>query len=463
MDRKNKRAIGTFALVMINFVAIANVRSLPAIAPYGLSMLVFYLLATVAFLIPTALVSAELASGFPGDGGIYHWVSRAFGKDTGLLAVWLQNANNFICFPASLSFIASTLAYGIFPNLADNTAFTLTIVLSIIWGGTLLTMNGVKLTGLVSSVGGILGTLLPVLLIVIFCIVWLISGKPLEIELSWTALKPNISGASSVALFSGVLLGFAGLEMSANHVQDVYNPQKKYPRAIFLSSALILFVSILGTLGIAMVIPPNDILMNAGAIQALSKFLSEFGLSQWAPILSWAIVLGTVAWFCAWVSGPPRSLHAAAKNGDLPKFFNKVNKHNMPVNIMIAQAVMASALSIVFMLAESINAAFWMLTVMTSQLTLLMYILLFLAGIILKFKCPDVQRAYQVPFGRVGMCCVAGAAMIICLLFYIIGYYPPDNIGISNKINYVMTIFSGNILIGLLPYLLMRAYKKYNH
>ena len=99
MNEGSKSTLGVFSLVMINFAAIANVRSMPSIAPYGLSMLFFYMVATFAFLIPSALVSAELASGFPGNGGIYHWVSIAFGKRIGFLAAWLQNSNNFLCFP----------------------------------------------------------------------------------------------------------------------------------------------------------------------------------------------------------------------------------------------------------------------------------------------------------------------------------------------------------------------------
>lgn len=459
MSGNNKGTLGVFSLVMINFAAIANVRSLPSIAPYGLSMLFFYIVATLAFLVPSALVSAELASGFPGNGGIYHWVSTAFGKRVGFLAAWLQNSNNFLCFPASLSFIASTLAYGMFPELVDSKAFTICVILSIIWIGTFLTLKGAELTAFISTIGGIIGTFLPVLLIVSLGVIWIASGRPLQIKFSLSELIPDLSVSNNIALFSGVLLGFAGLEMSANHVNDVSDPQKKYPLAIFLSSFLILVVSVLGALAIAIVVPKNEIMMNTGVMQALSLFFSEFNIPWMTTLLSLAITIGSITWFCAWVSGPPRALHATVADGELPQFFGKLNKHGMPTNIMILQAVISSALSVLFVFAESVNVAFWMLIIMTSQFLLFMYVLMFAAAIVLRFKFPNVERAYSVPFGKAGMILTSGTGLLVCAIFYLISFFPPSDINVKNPVAYALVILGGNILIGFLPYVILQFVK----
>ena len=443
MSGNNKGTLGVFSLVMINFAAIANVRSLPSIAPYGLSMLFFYIVATLAFLVPSALVSAELASGFPGNGGIYHWVSTAFGKRVGFLAAWLQNSNNFLCFPASLSFIASTLAYGMFPELVDSKAFTICVILSIIWIGTFLTLKGAELTAFISTIGGIIGTFLPVLLIVSLGVIWIASGRPLQIKFSLSELIPDLSVSNNIALFSGVLLGFAGLEMSANHVNDVSDPQKKYPLAIFLSSFLILVVSVLGALAIAIVVPKNEIMMNTGVMQALSLFFSEFNIPWMTTLLSLAITIGSITWFCAWVSGPPRALHATVADGELP----------------ILQAVISSALSVLFVFAESVNVAFWMLIIMTSQFLLFMYVLMFAAAIVLRFKFPNVERAYSVPFGKAGMILTSGTGLLVCAIFYLISFFPPSDINVKNPVAYALVILGGNILIGFLPYVILQFVK----
>ncbi|MDR1891006.1 MAG: APC family permease [Puniceicoccales bacterium] len=455
-----RQRIGIFSLVMINFAAIANVRTLPSVAPYGLSMLFFYSVAVFCFLIPSALVSAELASGDLGNGGIYNWVSHAFGPRVGFFAVWLQNANNFICFPMALSFIASTMAYGIFPQLVDSKIFTLSVIIIVIWGGTFLTLGGVKLTGFISAIGGIIGTFIPVALMVGIGIFWLISGRQSQIEFSVTSLVPDLSSAANVSLFLGVLLGFAGLEMSANHIQDVDNPQKQYPRAMFISSFLILAVCVLGSLAIAIVIPANEITMNGGAMQVLAAFFAEVKMSWVMPVLSCAMIIGSIAWFCAWVSGPPRALHATTYNGDLPRWFHRLNRNNMPTNIMIAQAFISSILSVLFIFAESINTAFTMLTVATTQFLLLMYVIMFLSAIVLKFRHPNMICSYKVPFGKFGMCVVAGTGLVVCALFYVIGFFPPNAIGIQNKSAYFFTILTINIVLGFLPYVSLQIFQK---
>ena len=463
MNSDQNRSIGVFALVMINFAAVVSIRSLPSMAPYGLSMVFFYLLATLGFLIPCALVSAELASAFPENCGLYHWVSLAMGKKVGFFSIWLQNANNFICFPATLSFVASTLAYGIFPQFTENKTFTLVVILAIIWVSTIAVLHGMRLTSAITAIGSIIGTLLPVILIVILGMSWLILKKCSQVTFSYGNLIPDLSSPENVSLLLGVFLAFSGLEMSANHISDVVNPRKNYPRAIFLSAILILAISVFGSLAIAIVVPRKEIMMHAGVMQAVQIFFSAFRAERLIPWLSLAIALGSIAWFCAWVSGPARALHTALSNSNLPAWLTRLNKHNMPTAIMLIQAVAASILSCLFIFAESINAAFWMLTNVAAQLCLLMYVLLFLAGIVLKFKYPETPRMYSVPFGKFGMTVIAGASALICAIFYLIGFFPPIDIGIHNKTSYFFTILAMNIAVGVLPYwVLLKCMHKKN-
>jgi len=101
---------------------------------------------------------------------------------------------------------------------------------------------------------------------------WLISGKQSQIKFSVATLVPNLSSDVNVSLFLGVLLGFAGFEMSANHVQDANNPHKKYPRVIFIFAFLFLSICVLGSPPIAVVNPAKEIAMNGGAMQVLVAF-----------------------------------------------------------------------------------------------------------------------------------------------------------------------------------------------
>lgn len=447
MSAKSKRAINVFSLAMINFAAIANVRNLPMVAPYGFSMLFFYIMAAILFLIPTALVSAELASTFPEDGGIYSWVSHAIGRKMGFFAVLLQNISNFVCFPMALSFVASTIAYGIFPSLIENRLFIISVILVMIWAGTLITLRGMQITGIISTIGSILGTFLPALIIVGFGIYWIFSGRESQIVVSAKTFLPDISSPNNLALMLGLLLSFSGFEMSANHVRDVQNPRKNYPRAILLATIMILFISIFGSLAIAVVVPKEEIAVHAGTIQALSHFFAEFNIRWLTPIIALFMTCGSIAWFCAWVSGPPRALYTTTTNGYLPKIFHKLNKQGMPTNIMLFQAMVATVLSFLFVFAESIGAAFVVLTNLTSQLALLMYILMFASAIVLKSKYPgNNPNVYHVPGGKFGMFALSGIGFLTSTICYLVGFFPPNEIEIHNPATYSLIMAAGNIL-----------------
>src|SRR6185312_15280024 len=105
----SQKPLTIFRLVMMAVIAIDSLKNLPANAQYGSSLLFFYLIATVAFFIPSALVAAELATGWPETGGIYVWVREAFGKRTAFLAIWTQWLYQLIWYPTILSFIAVTI------------------------------------------------------------------------------------------------------------------------------------------------------------------------------------------------------------------------------------------------------------------------------------------------------------------------------------------------------------------
>ncbi len=111
------RPLGVCALVMFNIVAVDSLRSLPFGASLGFSLVFYYLLALLIFLLPVALVSAELATTWPNKGGIYVWVREAFGEKWAMLVVWLQWIYNIIWYPTILSFIVTALAYLIHPTL----------------------------------------------------------------------------------------------------------------------------------------------------------------------------------------------------------------------------------------------------------------------------------------------------------------------------------------------------------
>ena len=110
MKESSKGKINLFTLVMISSAFVVSIRNVPTMAETGLHMIFFGLVAALCFFIPAALVSAELATGWSKEGGIYVWVKEAFGNKWGFLASWLQWTNMLLSVISMLYFVGGSLA-----------------------------------------------------------------------------------------------------------------------------------------------------------------------------------------------------------------------------------------------------------------------------------------------------------------------------------------------------------------
>ena len=81
-----KAALTWLALALLTVGSVGDLGSAPAMAVFGLPSVVLYVIPAVVFLVPAALVSAELASGW--RGGVYNWVSEGISPAMGFAAVW---------------------------------------------------------------------------------------------------------------------------------------------------------------------------------------------------------------------------------------------------------------------------------------------------------------------------------------------------------------------------------------
>jgi glutamate:GABA antiporter len=458
------RTLSVFTLAMINVAAIGGVKNWPMTAEYGFSSLFFMLLGALIFFLPVSLVAAELATGWPKLGGIYAWVREAFGHRAGFLSVWFLWINNAIWYPTILSFIAATLAYIFNPSLAQNTGFTITIVLIAFWSMTLLNMFGMRTSGWISTMGAIGGTFIPGILIILLGAIWYFSGRPLQITMNWDSLIPNMTDPKQLVLFTGVLLSLAGMEMSAIHARDVKHPQKDYPRAIFLSLLLIVVISSLGILSIAMVVPQEEITLTGGSMQAFSLFLASHNLSFLVPVVAAMIFLGALGSLSTWIAGPSKGLLAAAQGGDLPPLLRQINHRGMPVPLLLLQAIIVTVLSFLFVFMPSVSSAFWLLIALTTQVYLIMYVMMFVSAIRLRYKHPEVHRSYRVPGGKLGMWIVAGLGILSSIFTFVIGFWPPEQIATGNYLFYLGFLLGGIIIACVAPYLIL-LFKKpsWNH
>ncbi len=458
MATKKKKSINVFMLTMINIATILSVRNWPVTAEYGLASISFIVLALIFFFVPAALISAELAAGWPQKGGIFAWVKEALGHRMGFVAVWLLWLENVVWYPTILSFIAAAIAYIFMPSLAQNQAFMFCMILLIFWILTYVNLRGMKISGWISTVGVMLGVFLPGTVIILLGFAWIFGGNPTEITFAAKELFPKTTHIPELAFLAGIMLSFCGIEMSAVHVRDVEQPQKNYPKAILLSALLISVLTILGTLSIALIIPKDKISLVAGSMEAIDLFLKAFNMQWLVPGLAFFIAIGAMGTVSTWIAGPCRGLLAAGENGDFPPFLQKTNSQEMPSSLLIIQALIVTVLATVFIFMPDIQSSFWVLTVLASLLYSIMYILLFVSGIILRYKHPKTKREYRVPGGKMWGMWVTGIFGLIGMVFVIIiGFFPPPGVQINSVIGFDLFLLIGAVVACGFPLILYQC------
>ena len=299
--------------------------------------------------------------------------------------------------------------------------------------------------------------MLPILIIISLGMFWCFQGKPIAIAhpISWL---PDFSSLGNLSPFAIVLFGLIGMEMSAVHAEEVKNPQRDYPRALFYSTLIVISTLSLGSLAIVLVVPSQDLSVVSGLIDAYDIFFSAYHLSWATSVIAVLIILGSLSGVSAWIIGPTKGLLVSARDGSLPAQFAYVNRHGAPVTILIIQAFIFSFLSSLFILLDSINAAYWLLSDLSAQMALMVYIIMFAAAIRLRYTKPDHPRGYTIPGGNIVMWLVSGIGITCCLAAMFIGFVPPSQVLIQNVWFFELFLIGGLILFVLIPWLLAKKH-----
>lgn len=450
------RVLGTMSLAMITMAAIVSLRNLSFMAGLGISAVFFLLFAALIFFIPSALIVAELAAAWPHPGGCYVWVKEAFGKPLAFFALWLSWMANVAWFPTILLFTATMLTYmlqPILPNIEFSQDIILLAMLAIFWAATIVNFLGIEVSGLVSSVGVLLGTIIPGAIIILLGIWWVGADNNLHIPINMQALIPDLS-IDNLTLFAGVLLSLAGIELAAYHVRESVNPQRNYPRAVLIAASSILLIYVFGTLAIAIVVPQQELSLVSGIMQAFIVFFENFKVPVLVPVLAACLLLGALASINAWVSGPAKGMLVVAEDGFFPPWLKKVNNRGVPTALLILQAAVGSVLSILFIYIKS-NSFIWILTALSAQFTCLVYILIFCSALKLRVSSGHTTRPFKVK----GIWLFAICGIIGCVFAFLIVYIPHSQFLVMHKSIYnKLLIFI--LLLLLLPPLLLIKYRR---
>ena len=446
-------------LAIMNITAVVSLRGLPAEAIYGPSSAFYYLFAAIVFLIPTALVAAELAAMFSDrQGGVFRWVGEAFGPRTGFLAIWLQWIESTIWFPTVLTFGAVSIAYiglndATDAALASNKVFTLVTVLAIYWIATFIAMKGLNWVGKISKWGGLIGTIIPAGLLIVFGILYLASGGHNYMDMSQSFI-PDLSKLNNIVLASSIFLFYAGMEMMGVHVMDVDNPSKNYSKAIIIGSLVTVTIFVLGTFALGFVIPSKDINLTQSLLIGFDNYFRYFHISWAGPIMAIALMFGVLAGVLTWVAGPSKGIFMVGKAGYLPPFFQKTNKDGVQRNILLVQGGLVTLLSLLFVVMPSVQSFYQILSQLTILLYLIMYMLMFAAAIVLRYKMKNAERPFRLGKGNGLMWFLGTMGFGGSLLAFVLSFIPPGQINTGNDTIWYSVLIIGCILMVVIPFII---------
>jgi amino acid transporter len=204
---------------------------------------------------------------------------------------------------------------------------------------------------------------------------------------------------------------------------------------------------------VAWVVPVANISLIAGLMQAFTSIFGS-GLLWVVTLMGILLIVGSVGEVIAWVYGPVRGLGRAAAEGMLPPILQKHNDADVPVNLLILQALLISFWGLVFVLLPgNVNSSYWMIFALTTTVYIVMYFLMYLAAIKLRYSKPDVKRPFKIPGGKLGMWITAGWGFAAIAFVFVIALLPPSQASVSSTSVAVFEAFMilGTIGVAVVP------------
>jgi glutamate:GABA antiporter len=457
MTQSKSAVVSTFSMAMMTAAAVVSLRGLPMMAKEQLTLFVYIAFATFIFLIPAALVSAELGGAFGAKGGgVYTWVKEAFGSRWGFVAIWLQWIQNVVWYPTVLAFSAAAIAYVVGkPELANNGPYVGVFCIVAYWLATLVTLRGVSAIARVTSWAFLAGTVLPGVVIMVLAVIWIAQGNPIAMlhpaATDSAAVMsmagghahpryfPYVTGMGDIAFLAGIILLFAGVEVHAVHANEMTNPTRQFPMAMLVASVVIILLFTLGSFAVATVLPDQQINLQEGLMKAFQQIFARFG---------------GIGGVMSWISGPSRGLLWTAQEGEIPPFLARTNKNGVQISILVVQGLIVTILALAYFVMADVSVAFFLLSAVTITLYLIMYMLMYAAAIRLRYSQPGLKRSYRVPGGIAGMWGIAGVGFAGVAFAFVVGFFPPTELPVGSPALYVGLVIAGTVVFTGLPLLI---------
>ena len=357
--------------------------------------LLYILILPLFWSIPVSLVSAELTTAMPVEGGFYRWTRAAFGDFWGFLAGWWNWTASFCLGGVYAVLFADYLKYP-FPHMTWWQHYGIAFGLITLLTG--VNLRGIHMVGQVATALEIF-VFLPVITMVVMGLMhW--HYNPFS---PWVVPQQATFKVFGVGLAIGLWL-YSGYEQLSTLAEEVEDPQRLYPRALAWVVPMSITMYFLPTLvGLA----------SAGHwMEWHTGFFSEAATIIGGPWLGAGMTLAAavcnVALLNSTILATTRMPFAMAEDGYLPNILTRRHpRFGTPWLAIVVSAAIYSLLSWQS-LTQLISIYVWLRSSTT--------VLTVLSGWKLRRARPDLKRTFLVPGGRWGLLYAVAAPVVMALV-----------------------------------------------
>jgi amino acid transporter len=451
-----RKTMGFWDVLLFNIAAVLGPRWIAAAGHNGTSSISLWILAAVFFFVPGALVINELSSRFPHEGGLYVWSREAFGDFHGFVAGWTYWIYTVFYFPGLLLASASMAAYimgGRGIALAQDRTFLLLVSLAMLLVAVVLNIIGLNIGKWLQNAGGV-GTYVPLMMLAgIAGVIALHRGSATHFTLA------NMMPAwnwDTVNFWSQIAFAFTGLELVSAMSDEVHDPQRTLPRAVFGAGALIALMYIVGTFAVLALVPAADIDPQSGVFHAITAGSVAMRLGFLGILAAILVTAGNAGGVGSTVAGVARVPFVVGIDRYLPAAFGKIHpRWKTPYVSILVQAGVSGGILLVSQVNETTRGAYQFLIDAAIILYFIPFLYMFAAVIKLARRRDRKENAHAVlvPGGVVGAWIAGGLGFLVVLLGIAVSLVPPGDS--SDKLGFELKLVGGtlvSILLGLFLY-----------
>src|SRR5215472_3024890 len=447
--------MGFWDVLLFNIAAMLGPRWIAAAAHNGTSSISLWILAAILFFLPTSLIIIELSTRYPAEGGLYVWSKEAFGDFHGFVAGWAYWAYTVFYFPGLLTASVAMSVYIGGPkywSLAKDPQYLLWSSLALLGVAVILNLVGLNIGKWLQKAGGI-ATYVPLLML--FAIgAYLLLHRSSATAFSWKSSLPEWN-LDTVNFWSQIAFAFTGMELVCAMSEEVRDPRKTFPRAIYASAALIAGIYLIATVALLWILPAEGVDVRSGVFQAISNGSATLGVAWFGVVAALLVTVGNAGGVGATVAGVARVPFVAGIDHYLPAFFGKLHpRWKTPYIAILIQAGISGIILVLSQVRASWLEAYQLLVDAAVILYFIPFLYMYASVIKLAYRADRRQNehAVLVPGGIPGVWITGLLGFLITLGSIGLAMIPP---GGTNKWLFEAKLLgatAGAILIGLALY-----------